>query len=548
MSNIATIDRRSSSRFARTIAVQIGHENLSLSTINIGLSGALVGINQNLPLNKKVFLKLTLPGQNIPLTTYGRVAWSEKTDEGSQFKFRTGFEFLTLSGFDYKRLQKFIEDSIDETGRDEVHINSDNYTMIDFSAYSGEPLSKRSKYFYSYVSDMMRRGFYNYRRPLVSPCSNRVIVRDDLTGKDREMIMMGSNSYLGLSYHPKVVKAVGEAIEKYGTGAASAPLLAGTFELHKQLEKKIAELKSCEEAVVFPTGYSTNVGVISTLLGNKDFALLDRLCHASIIDGCNMSKVNLKTFRHSDIGHLEGLLKYHKDKYPSPLIMIEGIYSMDGDIAPLPEIYEVAKKYNARIMIDDAHATGVIGKKGRGTVSHFNMEGKIDIIMGTLSKAIGHLGGFIASDREMINYLRHYSRSYFFSTSLPPVVIASCLASLEVMEEEPELNHKLWENIKYFKEGLTELGFRLAPNTESAIVPIIIGEEITLRRMSRRLHEEGIYINPVPYPAVPRNKTRFRATIMATHTREDLDQTLNALEKVGKEFNVIGKARASFTS
>lgn len=545
MTTESTIDRRRSARFAKSVPVMIDNQDGFYTTDNISLTGTFVKTDKFLSVNSKVFLRIFLPSHNIPVKTYGRVAWLQQRTDDSNIQYGAGIDFLTLSTFDFKRLQKFVQNSLEETGDTELEINSDNYTMLDFSSITKDPFVKRSKYFYSYVSDMKRKGFYNYRRPLLSPCSNRVTIKDDITGKEKEMIMMGSNSYLGLSSHPKVVSAVRKAIDEYGVGAASAPLLAGTFELHKKLEKRIAEIKSCEDAVVFPTGYSTNVGVISTLITNKDFALLDRLCHASIIDGCKMSGAYTKTFRHSDISHLEGLLKVNKEKYPSPLIFIEGIYSMDGDIAPLPEIYDVAQKYGARIMIDDAHSTGVIGKRGRGTASHFSMEGKIDVVMGTLSKAVGHLGGFIASDSETINYLRHYTRSYFFSTSLPPVVIASCLASLDVIEEEPELIEKLWENIHYFKSNLRDLGFELAPDTRSAIVPIIIGEEILLRRMSKRLHEEGVYINPVPYPAVPRHKTRFRATIMATHTREDLDYTLNVLEKVGKEFNIIGKAKAS---
>ena len=452
-----------------------------------------------------------------------------------------GVQFINIYELDRKWLTKYSE----SLAKEEI-INSDNFTLVDFLKVSGDDLFMKTKPVWGYIEDMKQKGFYTYRRPLLSASRNRVVIFDETTGKEREMIMMGSNNYLGLTAHPKVIKAAEKAIEKYGVGAGSVPLLAGTYDLHKELEVKLAKLKGCEDAVIFPTGYGTNVGCLSALVREKDLAVLDRLTHASIIDGCIMSSGKFRTFRHSDMQNLREVLERNKDNFDGKLIAVDGVYSMDGDIAPLPEIVDIAREYGARVMVDDAHATGVIGERGRGTASHFKMEGKVDIVMGTLSKALGQLGGFVASSKEVVNYLRCFARSYFFSSSLPPVVVASVLAAIEVMESEPELHQNLWKNIKYFKENLQYLGFNIR-NSESAIIPIIIGDELLLRKMSKRIHEEGIYINPVPYPAVPRDQTRFRTSIMATHTREDLDTTLKVLEKVGREFGVIKRGFVIFS-
>lgn len=530
------IERRKDNRIKFNLEVSTkGTTTGYLESFDISPFGMFLKTSNPLPLDSKLFISFTLPESPIPMKAYGRVAWINSKIADDDQPDGMGIHFLNISAFDRKRLEKFL-DSQDL----EIKINSDEHTLLDFSHASEESFEVRSKELYAYINDMKEKGYYTYRRPIASATDNRVLVRDDNTGEESEMIMMGSNSYLGLSSHPKVIEAVNLATKKYGVGAASAPMLAGTFELHRELELKIAKLKSCEDAIVFPSGYATNVGTISCLLKKKDIALIDRLCHASIIDGCLLGNTTFRTFKHSDLNDLERLLLVTKGKYEQTYIMIEGIYSMDGDIVPLPDIVKLAKKFKAKIMIDDAHATGVIGDLGKGTTNHFNLEGEIDIVMGTMSKAIGQLGGFIASSKEVVNYLRHYARSYFFATSLPPIVIASSLASIEVMLSEPELIEKLWDNIRYFKKKVVTLGFNVIENSDSAIVPIIIGDESILKPMSRRIHEEGIYLNPVPYPAVPKEQTRFRATIMATHTKEDLDETLKVLDKVGKEFGIIG--------
>ncbi len=497
---------------------------------NLSPGGMFIEGKNRLSPGTKVMLEFRLPAESLPIKAYSEVVWTKREPE----YVGMGIRFINLYDLDRKRLQRFYE------GVEKEEINSDYCTLFDVLGKSGKDLFEKTKPVWAYINDMKRKGYHTYRRPLLSPSGNRVIVFDEMTGKEREMIMLGSNNYLGLSAHPKVIKAAEEAIERYGVGAGSVPLLAGTFDLHKKLEAKLAKLKGCEDAIVFPSGYSTNVGCISALVGKKDMVVIDRLAHASIIDGSILSGGKIRTFRHSDTKHLREILERSKNEVEGKLIAVDGVYSMDGDIAPLPEIVSIAKEYGAKVLVDDAHATGVIGERGKGTASHFNMEGQVDIVVGTLSKALGQLGGFVASSKEVVNYLRYLARSYFFATSLPPVVVASVLAALEVMETEPELYQKLWNNIKYFKENLRYLGFKIVENSESAIIPIIIGEESLLKKMSKRLHEEGLYISSVPYPAVPRDKTRFRASIMATHTKEDLDTALETLDKVGREFGVIG--------
>lgn len=519
-----------------------------LQTYDISSYGMFVKTDAPLPMESKIFVSFKVPNNPMPIKSYARVAWINLTNKDKNKPVGMGIQFLSLSEFDIKRLEKFLNTLYKESNRNrstvEVEIESENFTLFDFSPNIKESLDERSKKLLGYINDMKSKGSHTYRRELISSTGNRVIIYDETIGKEKEMIMMGSNNYLGLSAHPAVVKAAKEAIAQYGVGAGSVSLLAGTFDLHKKLEKKLAELKGTEDAIIFPSGYSTNVGCLSAILRDRDLVVLDRLAHASIIDGSMLSNSKLRTFKHSNMKSLNDIMNRNKDIEGTKLIAVDGVYSMDGDIAPLPEIVKIAREHNAMVMVDDAHATGVIGKMGKGTASHYDLDGQVDIIVGTLSKAIGQLGGFVASSREIVNYMRYFARSYFFSTSLPPVVVASVLASLEVMEKEPHLHTQLWNNITYFKDILVSLGFDIVENTQSAIIPVIVGDETLLKKMSARLHEEGIYVNPVPYPAVPRDKTRFRISIMATHTREDLDTTLEVFEKVGREFGIIGTKKS----
>jgi len=415
-------------------------------------------------------------------------------------------------------------------------MDSDKYTLADFIEYSDTDIFKKTEIFYEYAQDYIDKKYYTYFRTLLSPCKPRVKILDTYTGKEKEMIMLASNNYLGLSYRPEVIEAGIKAINRYGAGLCGSPLLCGYSEAHRNLEKKLAEFKSCEDAMIFPAGFSTNMGTITALMRQNDVVITDRLDHASIIDGARFSGAMLRTFGHNDLDKLKRILKTYREN--GKLIIVEGVYSMDGDLPLLKEIKELACEYNARLMLDEAHATGVIGKTGKGSAEHFNLNGELDIIMGTFSKALGSMGGFICAKKEVINYIRFYARSYLFSASLSPVIVACVSKALEIIKSEPELREKLWNNISYMKENLVSLGFDIG-NSHSAIIPILIGDGIILRKMTTEIHEKGIFLNSVFYPAVPKEKSRIRLSLMATLSKDDLDTALNILEDTGKKHGVI---------
>ena len=381
------------------------------------------------------------------------------------------------------------------------------------------------------IEGLKRQNYYFYMRNLESFSGPRVKING------REMIMLGSNNYLGLTNHPKVKKAAIEAIKKYGTGSGGARLLSGTFRLHEELEKEIAKFKGTESAVVFNTGFMANVGSITSLVNKDSVVINDEKNHASIVNGSIFSKAKIRVFLHNDMKYLENILSSYP-KSQDKLIIVDSVYSMDGDIANLPEIYKLSEKYKAMIMIDEAHALGVLGKTGRGVLEHFNMLGKIDIVMGTFSKAVGGLGGFIASTKDVTTYLKHVSREFIFSTSLPPAVVAGNIAAIKVIQEEPHLLKELWRNIKHMKEGLKDLGYDTG-NSESAIIPVLIRDEMKTYKMAQILDKAGIFVSPVVFPAVKELESRFRVTIMASHSLSDLDRALEAFRKAGKKSGAI---------
>jgi len=380
-------------------------------------------------------------------------------------------------------------------------------------------------------------GHNLYRRVMLSANGNRVMVEDPTTGKAKDMIMMGSNSYLGLNNHPKVKQAALEAIEKYGIGAGSPPHFSGYYDVHRELEKNLAWLKGSEAALVFPSGYSTNVGIISCLMGPKDTIILDKLSHASIIDGALLSGAKLTTFLHNNLESLERVLEQTQKKSQGDrLVVVEGVYSMDGDIAPLDEIYALAKKYNAKLMVDEAHSTGVLGKTGKGATEHYDLEGKLDLVMGTFSKSLGGVGGFVAGKQPVIEYMRYYSRAYFFAASPTPPQVAAQNEAVKVLRDEPIWHQRLWENIRYFHGELTKKGYNIG-GTQTAITPIEVGETEKLHEVAKFLHDENVFVNPVPYPAVPRKKDRLRFSVCALHTKEDIDTVIETLEEADEKFD-----------
>ncbi|MCK5106801.1 MAG: aminotransferase class I/II-fold pyridoxal phosphate-dependent enzyme, partial [Elusimicrobiales bacterium] len=347
-------------------------------------------------------------------------------------------------------------------------------------------------------------------------------------------IMMGSNNYLGLANDPRMKKAASDAIEKFGSGCTGSRFLNGNTILHTQLEKKLAAFKGKEAALIYATGYQMNLGVISSLVGKGDVAVIDKLDHASILDGCKLSNGEIKRFKHNDTEDLEKVLKEIGPE-KGKLVIVDGVFSMEGDICPLPEIIRLSKKYGARIMLDDAHATGVIGKTGRGTCEHFGINhNDVDIIVGTCSKSFASVGGFVVGDKDIISYIQHISRSMIFSAALPASSVASILKAIEIIEAEPERIQKLWNNSKYLLEGFKKMGMNTGI-TETPIIPIIIGDNEKTFSLWKRLYEAGLFTNPVVSPAVPPTRALIRIAVTATHTREHLDKALNIFEECFKE-------------
>jgi len=365
----------------------------------------------------------------------------------------------------------------------------------------------------------------------------------ECTFDGKKVINLASNNYLGLTTHPKLREAVLEATKKYGVGSGAVRTIAGTMSLHMELEEKIARFKNVEACVVFQSGFTANAGTVSALLGKEDFIISDELNHASIIDGARLSRAKILVFRHKDVAHAEEQLASVKDQPGRKLVITDGVFSMDGDIGPLPGLCEAAEKYGAIMMVDDAHASGVLGRNGRGTIDHFNVHGRVDVQVGTLSKAIGALGGYVCGSRDLIEFLYHRGRPFLFSTSHPPSVAATCIAAFDVLEQEPERIDRLWENTRFFKKELGSLGFNIGgkntPASETPITPIIVGEGRLAMEFSRELFKEGVMATGIAFPTVPEGKARIRTIMTATHTREELDRALEMLKKVGKRLGII---------
>jgi 8-amino-7-oxononanoate synthase len=373
-------------------------------------------------------------------------------------------------------------------------------------------------------------GHYFYFRKIESPQDSEVIV------DGRRLIMVGSNNYLGLTNHPRVKEAAIKAIERFGSGCAGSRFLNGNLEIHEELEMKLARFFRKEASLVFATGYQTNLGAISALVGRNDVAIIDKYNHASIIDGCRLSFGEVKKFRHNDMKDLERVLEGTKGK--GKMIIVDGVFSMEGDIADLPSIVELAKTYGARVMVDDAHAVGVLGNGGRGTTEHFQLDDQVDLIMGTYSKSLAGIGGFVAGSEAVVNFIKHVGRSMIFSASLAPSLVASVSAALDIIEEEPELRANLWKNTQKMVRGYKSLGFDTGAS-ETPVIPIIIGDRIKVFEMCKLLFEHGIFVNPVISPAVPPGRELLRTSYMATHTEEQLDRVLGAFEKAGKQLGLI---------
>jgi len=376
----------------------------------------------------------------------------------------------------------------------------------------------------------MALGYYPYFREISSEQDTEVICNG------QKMLMMGSNSYLGLTNHPKVKEASIKAIEKYGSGCAGSRFLNGTLDIHLELETELAKLAGKEAALAYPTGYQANVGCISAMVGKHEYVITDKYDHASIIDGCLLSEGTMLRYAHNHIGSLERVLQKIQGK--NALIVVDGIFSMEGDIAKLPEIAYLADKYGAQIMVDEAHSLGVLGKTGAGAAEHFGLTHKTDFIMGTFSKSLASVGGFIAADEPLIHYLKHKSRALIFSASLPPASTASVLAALQIMKDEPERIQRLWDNTNYMLSEFKAMGYNTGDSC-TPVIPLHVGDMMTAFQMWKRLGEEGVFINPVIPPAVPPNSCLIRCSFMATHTRAQLDMALDKFRSIGKELKII---------
>jgi glycine C-acetyltransferase len=352
------------------------------------------------------------------------------------------------------------------------------------------------------------------------------------------VINLSSNNYLGLSTHRRLVEAAKQATEAFGVGSGAVRTIAGTMQIHMELEEAIARFKHVEASVVFQSGFTANAGTVSSILGKGDLIISDELNHASIIDGCRLSRAEIRVFPHKDLNQLEDILKETASFPGKKLLITDGVFSMDGDIAPLPALVELGERYGAILMIDDAHSSGVLGRDGRGTVDHFNLHGRVDIQVGTLSKAVGALGGYVCGSRKLIDFLYHRARPFLFSTSHPPAVAASCLAAFQVLQEEPEWIKRLWENTRFFKAGLTRLGFNTG-QSETPITPIIVGKGDLAMRFSDELFANGVFAQGIGFPTVPEARSRVRTIVTATHTQEQLQRALDVMAQVGRRLGII---------
>jgi glycine C-acetyltransferase len=397
-----------------------------------------------------------------------------------------------------------------------------------------DPLS----YLTDQLNDLKAKGTYFRLRVLEDEQA------PECTFDGKHVINLASNNYLGLTTHPKLREAALDATRKYGVGSGAVRTIAGTMKIHMELEEKIARFKNSEACVVFQSGFAANAGTVSAVLGKDDFIISDQLNHASIIDGARLSRAKILVFEHKNIADAEAKLASVADQPGKKLLITDGVFSMDGDIGPLPALCDLAEKHGAIMMIDDAHASGVLGRNGRGTVDHFKVHGRVDIQVGTLSKAIGALGGYVCGSRDLIEFLYHRARPFLFSTSHPPSVAATCIAAFDVLEQDPERIEKLWENTRFWKKELGLLGFdiggKTTPASETPITPIIIGDGKLTMEFSRELFNEGVLGTGITFPTVPEGKARIRTIMSATHTHEELQRALEVLGKVGKRMGILG--------
>ncbi|GBC85606.1 Putative pyridoxal phosphate-dependent acyltransferase [bacterium HR11] len=382
------------------------------------------------------------------------------------------------------------------------------------------------------LQELQAQGLYIYIRTIESPQGAWITVQG------RRVLNLCSNNYLGFANHPALRKAAQEAIERFGVGPAAVRTIAGTMSLHLELERKLAEFKHVEAALSLQSGFAANLATIPALVGPEDAIFSDELNHASIIDGCRLSRAQIVRYPHCDVQALEDILRREASKYRRRLLVTDGVFSMDGDIAPLPELVRLARQYECILMVDDAHGEGVLGHGGRGIVDHFGLHGQVDIEIGTLSKAFGVVGGYVAGSARLVEYLRQKARPFLFSSAVTPPDVAACIAAVDILTESTELVERLWENARYFKEGMRQLGFDTG-RSQTPITPVMLGDARLATEFSKRLFEHNVFAQAIGYPTVPRGQARIRVMISAVHAKEDLDFALEVFRRVGRELGVV---------
>jgi glycine C-acetyltransferase len=435
----------------------------------------------------------------------------------------------------HNRIRKAAEETESSTSAFAA-VDPMDYDYTNFYFGAGDDAFAMLEPFKEWWGQVHDRGYYQYELPLHSAPSTRVDVKDTKTGELRKnLVNFASYNYLGLSYRDEVKQAIKETVDQYGGGSSGSPILSGTTNLHRELATKVAEFKGKEAAMIFPTGYSANVGVIAGLMRSGDLIVADQYAHASIVDGMILSKATSRFFRHNKPEDLDRKLGKFEGK---KLVIVEGVYSMDGDIPPLPEIVEVCRKHNARLLIDEAHSTFIFGENGRGVAEHFGLDDEVDLHIGTFSKSLGGQGGFLAGSQALIDYLRGFARSRFFSCALAPTVTAGIIRALELAKAEPELRDKLRENVKFMQEKLVSEGVDIG-DSASQVIPIMVRNDALVFSLGEELLREGVFINPVKYPAVGKHKSRFRMSISADHTRQDLEEGAEIIVRVLRRNGII---------
>lgn len=473
----------------------------------------------------------TLFSVQTNVTSQGISTLGELVNRFSEFELNSSGQSRAVDATDKTVVNFEPAEAADDT-------TMDGLTMRDFVADSSNDIFSKVFKFSPFLKEKTDKGHFWYGMALKSRCENRAIIQDEYTGKDREFLMFASNNYLGLANDPRVSEAICNAVNNYGATNTGCRLIGGTNELHLELERKLAELKGRDDCIVFPSGYSANLGAIAGLMGANDTVVTDVYNHMSIQDGCKLSGAKKRIYQHNDMESLEKVLQRASETSGGALIVADGVFSMHGDIVKLPEMAKLARKYQARILIDDAHSTGVLGATGSGTAEHFNMKSAVDLEVGTMSKALAGMGGFVAGDQEVIDYLRYYANSYVFAATIPAGVAAGLIACLDILKQEPERLEKLWSNIRYLKGKLDDLGFD-TEHSESAIIPVVIGDEAKAMDMGRSVRKRGMFCQTVVFPGVAVGDARLRISVLANHTQQDLDEAVDILTESARENNLL---------